>query len=161
MDYNDIFRVLHEKQVRYLLCGGLAVNIYGIPRMTADIDFLLDFEEENIMKFKQVMQNFGYTPSIPLNLSELVTEEKRRYYLQEKNLIAYSFVSLQMGNMAVDVLIDSPLDFSEMWEKHEPRKLSGYEMHIVSVEHLIVMKKHANRAQDQSDVILLSKFLEE
>lgn len=77
--------------------------------MTADIDFLLDFEEENIMKFKQVVQNFGYTPSIHLNLSELVTEEKRRCYLQEKNLIAYSFVSLQMGNMAVDVLIDSPL----------------------------------------------------
>jgi len=45
MEYLQLFKKLSEEQVRYLICGGLAVNIYGIPRMTADIDLLLDFTD--------------------------------------------------------------------------------------------------------------------
>ncbi len=37
MEYLKLFKLLDAREVRYLLCDGLAVNIYGIPRMTADI----------------------------------------------------------------------------------------------------------------------------
>ena len=43
MEYLELFSKLEQFKVRYLICGGLAVNIYVIPRMTADIDLLLDF----------------------------------------------------------------------------------------------------------------------
>ena len=48
MEYSLLFEQLEKQKIRYLLCGGMAVNIYGIPRMTADIDLLLDFNEDNI-----------------------------------------------------------------------------------------------------------------
>lgn len=158
MDYNEIFRALYEAQVKYLLCGGLAVNIYGIPRMTADIDFLLELERHNISRFQAVMEKFDYSPSLPLNLLDLASEEKRSYYLTHRNLIAYSFVSLQQRYMTVDVLLDNPQQFDEMWQKREVRKLSGYEMYLTCLEDLIAMKKHANREQDISDVLLLSQL---
>lgn len=160
MDYNDIFQALYRSDVRYLLCGGLAVNIYGIPRMTADIDFLLEMEADNVLRFQTVMASFGYSPSLPLDLKELVSVDKRKYYLTERNLIAYSFVSLQMASMSVDVLLDSPFTFEDMWKRKELRKMQEAEIYIVSVQDLIDMKKYANRAQDQSDILLLSKLLE-
>jgi hypothetical protein len=52
MEIKKIFDVLNQYNVKYLVCGGLAVNIYGIPRMTADIDLLLDFEESNVLNFE-------------------------------------------------------------------------------------------------------------
>ena len=161
MDYNEVFRELYLQKVEYLLCGGLAVNIYGIPRMTADIDVLLNFEEVNINSFKAVIQKFGYSPALPLNLSEMQDEAKRVYYKNERNLIAYSFVSLQRNQMTVDVLIDTPINFNLLWDRKETRKTTDYEMYIVSVEDLINLKKHANRVQDQKDVILLSQLLKQ
>jgi len=46
MEYLKLFEQLQQHDIRYMLCGGLAVNVYGIPRMTADIDIVLDFEEK-------------------------------------------------------------------------------------------------------------------
>ena len=61
--------------------------------------------------------------------------------------------------MSVDVLIDSPITFEDMWERKEVRKVQNAEMYLVSVQDLIDMKKYSNRAQDQSDILLLSKLL--
>ena len=41
MDYFKLFEALYLAKIKYLVCGGLAVNIYGIPRMTADVDLLI------------------------------------------------------------------------------------------------------------------------
>ena len=53
MEYLELFSKLEQFKVRYLICGGLAVNIYGIPRMTADIDLLLDFTEKLLNNERQ------------------------------------------------------------------------------------------------------------
>ena len=47
MEYEKLFDCFYNNKVRYVICGGLAVNIYGIPRMTADIDLIIDFSAEN------------------------------------------------------------------------------------------------------------------
>jgi hypothetical protein len=41
MYYLDLFRTLNERNVRYLVVGGLAVNLYGVPRVTQDVDDLI------------------------------------------------------------------------------------------------------------------------
>lgn len=51
-----LFESLNNKSVRYLLCGGLAVNLYGIPRMTADIDLIIDWDEKNVELFEDVLK---------------------------------------------------------------------------------------------------------
>ena len=79
MEYSDLFRALSEHKIRYLICGGLAVNIYGIPRMTADIDLLIDFEERNIQSFENVLKQLDYKSYLPLPLSELLSKSKRAY----------------------------------------------------------------------------------
>lgn len=47
LDYLAIFKKLNEKEIRYIVAGGIAVNLYGIPRMTYDVDLILDLEDKN------------------------------------------------------------------------------------------------------------------
>ena len=67
-----LFKELSQNKVRYLVCGGLAVNVYGIPRTTADIDLLLDFEENNILSFEKVVTSQNYKPLLPIKLNSLI-----------------------------------------------------------------------------------------
>jgi hypothetical protein len=45
MFYEQVFRVLHKHEVRYLVVGGVAVNLYGVLRMTADLKQLSKVEK--------------------------------------------------------------------------------------------------------------------
>ncbi len=40
MAYDEVFRALSAKKARYLVAGGVAVNLLGVPRMTADLDLI-------------------------------------------------------------------------------------------------------------------------
>lgn len=46
MYYELVFRNLNKKKVRYVVIGGIAVNLHGIPRATADLDLMVDLEKE-------------------------------------------------------------------------------------------------------------------
>src|SRR5437016_847151 len=103
--YYNLFETLYENQVRYLVCGGLAVNIYGITRMTADIDILLDFEKENLLKFEKCAKNLHYNSVVPLSISILSDEKSREKLMKTKNMAVYSYFSEAEGFMNLDVLI--------------------------------------------------------
>ncbi len=158
MEYLDFFKKLGEVEVKYLVCGGLAVNIYGVPRMTADIDLLLDFERKNIEAFEKIISSFNYKPVLPIQLNNLVESAERIKLKNEKNLIAFSYFNSVENMMSIDVLIDSPLSFPIMWEEREKRQIEDMNINIVSIDHLIEMKKYSNRVQDKQDVIQLTKF---
>lgn len=158
MDYIQLFTRLYQQKVSYLICGGLAVNIYGIPRMTADIDLLVDLTAENIEKFDTVMKSLNYQPVLPIKIQSVVDENDRKEMIKSKNLIAFSFFNPANNIMNVDVLIDTPFQFNELWKNKVTRKAGETELYLVSVNDLIKMKEYANRVQDKQDIIFLKKF---
>lgn len=64
-DFKDFIKSLNELDVQYLLVGGWAVGIYGNPRATKDIDFLISIEDKNIAKRLKALHNFGGQPVEP------------------------------------------------------------------------------------------------
>ena len=40
--FESLFSALNKAKVRYLVVGGIAVNLYGIERATADIDLFVE-----------------------------------------------------------------------------------------------------------------------
>jgi hypothetical protein len=159
LEYLKIFETLNQNKVKYLVCGGLAVNIYGIPRMTADIDILLDFSEANLSSFETSVKYLMFQQTIPVSIKTFVTKEARQKAISEKNLIAYSKYNSASGFMNLDVLLDVPADFETLWNKRSSRKIKDIEIQLVGIEDLIMLKKYANRLQDQNDVLLLSRLL--
>ncbi len=50
MYYFEILEGLYKSKVRYLVVGGLSVNLYGVPRVTQDIDIVIAMDRENVLK---------------------------------------------------------------------------------------------------------------
>jgi hypothetical protein len=157
MDFEALFKKLDENKIRYLICGGLAVNLYGVTRMTADIDLLLDLTDENIQKFQSVVRSLNFFPVLPLPMMLLADDIKRLSLIEEKNLIAYSFYNSIKGFMNIDVIIDIPNSFNELWQRKETRIIDDYVIYVLSIEDLILIKEFANREQDKNDILMLRK----
>ena len=50
-DYLSLFRELDKEKIKYIVVGGVAINFLDIPRMTYDLDLLVDLEDKNLKKF--------------------------------------------------------------------------------------------------------------
>ena len=74
MDYYEIFKKFNELKIDYLIVGGLAVNLHGVPRMTYDIDIMIKLEKKNISKIVKQLIEWGYrlkTPVDPMELGDI------------------------------------------------------------------------------------------
>ena len=49
--FRKLFSSLNRASIKYMVAGGIAVNLYGIERATADVDIVLELEKENLSKF--------------------------------------------------------------------------------------------------------------
>ena len=105
------------------------------------------------------MEVLDYHASIPVSLKTMLDKAEREKMIKDKNLIAYSFFNSRSEYMTLDVLIDAPFSFDLMWSQREIRKQENLVINIVSLQHLIDMKKYSDRRQDNDDVLLLTKLL--
>ena len=58
-DFKEFIGFLNVNNVKYLLVGGWAVGLYGHPRATKDIDFLISVDDDNLKKLKKAFYEFG------------------------------------------------------------------------------------------------------
>jgi hypothetical protein len=58
--YEDVLRALDAASIRFVLVGGVAVVLHGVPRTTADLDLVIDLEEGNVRRFVGVMTELGF-----------------------------------------------------------------------------------------------------
>ncbi|MDD3625786.1 MAG: hypothetical protein PHV06_00560 [bacterium] len=52
MIYFDVLSGLYQKNIKYLMVGGMSVNLYGIPRVTQDLDIIISTEKEKEFRKK-------------------------------------------------------------------------------------------------------------
>ena len=62
MYYFEILEGLYKSKVRYLIADGLAVNLYGVPRVTQDIDIVIAMDRENVLKITSLLKEFSGRP---------------------------------------------------------------------------------------------------
>jgi hypothetical protein len=74
-DFKELWRLLNEHEVQYLLIGGYAVGYHGYPRATADMDIWIARERRNAETIVTVLKRFGL--DVPGLSMELFLEEKR------------------------------------------------------------------------------------
>ena len=73
--YERIFKTFQRRKLRYLIAGGMAVNLHGIPRFTKDVDILIEISAENLERLKAVIRDLGLKPRMPVPLDDFLSPE--------------------------------------------------------------------------------------
>jgi len=160
LDYKTIFKELNDNGIDYLVVGGLAVNLFGVPRLTYDIDLMIHMDSENIKKLILKLTQWGYKPKIPVDPLEFADEEKRNSWISEKGMKEFNLFSEYLPIGEIDIVIYSPIPYKILKERAVKIQIQDIIIPVISIHDLIEIKLQTGRKQDLSDVEYLKKIIE-
>lgn len=152
MLYEDLFRRLEEEQVRYVVAGGVAMVLHGVIRFTADLDLIVELSEENLGRFLSCMNGLGFRPRLPVQAEEILDAQKRKQWLNEKNMRVFTFLHPHRPLSEIDMLMEELIPFAELEAQAAIMHSSGVVIPVVSRKHLKLLKKISGRDQDIADI---------
>lgn len=152
MLYEEIFKALNKARVKYVVAGGVAVVLHGYARFTADLDLIVYLEEKNIERFFGVVGKLGYKPRIPVTKEQFKNKENRRKWIKDKGMVVFSFFHPKEHLKNIDIFVKEPLRFDLIMKKTKKISVKNFIIPLLSLEHLIKLKKKANRPQDIIDI---------
>ena len=135
-EFKDFIKCLNSNNVKYLLVGGWAVGIYGHPRATKDIDFLVSNNKDNLNKLQKAFLEFG---SPPIDIQAF----------REEGYV------IRMGDSPTQIDIinrASGIDINDCFCRKNIINIEGIEIKLISKDDLIINKKASGRQNDLGDV---------
>ena len=164
MYYFEILEGLYKSKVRYLIVGGLSVNLYGVPRVTQDIDIVIAMDRENVLKITSLLKELGYVPRLPVSPDDLANPDKVKDWIENKNLKAFSFYHKNENYKVINIVLVHPLDFEKSFKNRTVKRAKDIDIYLASIDDVVKMKEFSGRSQDFSDIEMLNKvrkYLEE
>jgi hypothetical protein len=158
--FKKLFSSLNKATIKYMVAGGIAVNLYGIERATADLDIALELEEGNLLKFINVAEKLGLRPKIPVKLGDFIDPEKRRSWRMDKGMLVFSLYDPKNPFFLIDIFTEIPFDFDAIYKQRKKVKFENIFIPVVPIKELIAMKEKSDRPQDRADVFYLKKIMD-
>jgi hypothetical protein len=155
--YHDAIAALTAAGVPFVVVGGVAVNLQGVPRFTADLDVALALDGAVLVRAARALAGLGLRPRLPVTEAELGDTTIVRGWVEERNLTALTLVDAAEPLREVDLVVASPVPFEELLRTADRMTAAGLTFPVASVEALIRMKENTGRAQDDSDVDALRR----
>ena len=140
-DFKEFIQCLNSNDVQYLLVGGWAVGIYGHPRATKDIDFLISINQQNLDKLQNALLAFGAPPF------DIESFKKKGFVIR----IGSSPIQIDIINDADGINID------DCYQRRETINVDGIDINLISIKDLIKNKRASGRSMDIADAEKLEK----
>ena len=137
-DFEELFRLLEEHGVDYMIVGGYAVAYHGHPRFTKDVDIFFHSTDENAARLRGALEAFGF---------------------REEDLPCEAFTTA--GNILTFGVVPARVDLVNdidgvTYEEARPNVVrgtyGGVEVTFIGFEDLIRNKKATGRTRDRADV---------
>ena len=136
----DVFSSLQNHRVRYIVIGGIASVLYGVPRATFDLDILIDANPDNAKKLLDAFLEAKLGTAAMTTPEELVSQE----------------ITIFKDRVRIDVQTSTPgLKFEEAWKRRETMEYQNQKFYVASRDDLIASKRASGRPVDLEDVRLL------
>ena len=152
MFIKTVIDALNKTDINYALVGGYAVALHGAVRGTVDLDFVIALDEQQYELLEKALTGIGLTPRLPVSAKEVF--QFRDEYINNRNLIAWSFINNNNPLELIDIIITH--DANKM--KTETLSADGMTINIATIDELIKMKKASGRPQDLEDIRALEKL---
>ncbi len=157
----EILDVLAAQGVDFIICGGVALVLHGVERMTLDLDLSVGMDTGNLERFLAVMKRLGLTPRAPVPAESILDPVKRKMMTEEKNALVFTFIDTKNPFRQVDVFITDDFSYHSLLDHVETLDIGGVKMNLISKKRLLEMKKAIKppRDKDLFDIRVLERIL--
>jgi hypothetical protein len=155
--YEEILREFQDQKVKYVLVGGIAVNLLGSFRSTADMDILVEMSDVNLRKVVSILKQKGYRVKQPVEPMGIADEKTRHDWIHNKHMKAFNFYK-EDELKEVDIIIESPVSYEDARRGSTRIKVEDIVLRVISIDNLIKMKKNTGRDKDRLDIEELKKI---
>ena len=155
--YEEILREFQKEKVKYIIVGGIAANLLGLLRNTADMDIVIEMSHANLLKIVKILKKKGYRIKQPVDPMDILDEKALKDWVKNKNMKAINFYK-EDELKEVDIIIDTPVPFDKAKKNMKHVKGGNIVLPVVSIDDLIKMKRGTGRAIDRWDIEQLRKI---
>ena len=147
MDYESTRRVLAALEatgVRYVIFGGVALNLLGLARATEDLDLFIAPTEANVGRLKAALESVFDDPELKeLTADDLLGDYPAIQYVPPDGAFHLDLITRLGDVFRFEDLESQRLDFD------------GLEVSVATPETMCQMKKDTVRLQDRADAARL------
>lgn len=137
-----VFASFGARDCKYVVIGGIAAVLHGVPRATFDLDILIEASPQNARRLLDALRDAG------MATAELTTPEE----------LLRNEITVFEDRVRLDVQTATPgLDFASAWERRVEMSYQGQRFYVVSRADLIASKRASGRPIDLDDVRLLEQ----
>jgi hypothetical protein len=158
VDFISLFAVLAATRIRFVVVGGLAMLLQGVDRLTADADLVVDLAADELADAIRALTASGYRPLAPVDPLALLDAATRADWQRSKGMTVFSFWDSTHTRPTVDVLLESPVPFEELWGRADIIKIGSTDVRVAARDDLIRLKEISGRERDQADIEALRRL---
>lgn len=101
----SVFKSFQQHDVKYVVIGGIAAVLYGVPRATFDLDILIEASPRNADRLLKALLAAGLGTASLTNIEKLLSNE----------------ITIFKDIVRLDVQTSTPgLIFDEAWKRKKP-----------------------------------------
>jgi hypothetical protein len=106
----DVFASFQKHEVKYIVIGGIASVLYGVPRATFDLDILIEATPENTQRLLDALIDAGMGTASLTNVQEILSNE----------------ITIFKDRVRIDVQTSTPgLTFQDAWAHRNTLEYHG------------------------------------
>lgn len=146
----DLLKALNEGGVDYVVVGGLAGQLHGSAYPTYDLDVAYARDRPNLERLAKVLVGLdvklrGAPPDLPFQIDAQTLSNGANFTFESE----YGWFDI-LGD------IDGIKSYESLRSKAKFEDLDGTDVRVASIDHLISMKRAANRTKDR---LMLEEYI--
>lgn len=124
----------------YAIIGGMAVVLYGEPRLTMDIDVNVILAHADLDFFLNAAKEFGFLPECP----------RPKSFAKKTGVIPMKFMRTKPPGFCDVIIAENPIEYSAL-KRSRMRKIGVLKAKFITAEDLLIHKIASDRPRDLQD----------
>lgn len=141
LQLKTLVKFLSTQKIKYIILGGIAVAIYGEPRLTADIDINIIFDKRKINEFLNKAKRFNFYPAF----------SKIKKIVRKTGVIPMKFKKGKVTGKVDIIVAENILEYTAI-KRGRIKRIDSIRARFVSPEDLIIHKITSSRPRDMEDL---------
>lgn len=123
----DVTEKLQKLKIPFMLTGSMALNLYARPRMTRDVDFVIDLRPGDLPTF---LDTFDSEYVVSGETAQAAVQGRKSFNLIHRECV-----------IKVDCFVRADTAYAQAaFDRRKPMRVENYETYVATKEDLIISK---------------------